>query len=63
MVLIGNIGITASAADTSLSRSYRNAYKKILKQTDCFQGVYIGDLTGDSREVVCKYKFEYMIFL
>ena len=50
LVLMGNMGITANAANTSLSKSYRNAYKKILSQNKDFQGVYIGDLTGDSRE-------------
>ena len=50
LVLMGNMGITANAASTSLSKSYRNTYKKILAQTEYYQGVYIGDLTGDSRE-------------
>lgn len=50
LVLMGNMGITANAVNTSLSKSYRNAYKKILSQNKDFQGVYIGDLTGDSRE-------------
>ena len=62
LVLIGNIGITASAADISLNRSYRNAYKKILKQTDYFQGVYIGDLTGDSREELLVATNEFGMF-
>ena len=49
-LLMLGAGTDVGAAETSLSKPFREKYKQILESEKYFEGVCIGDLTGDSRE-------------
>ena len=54
-----SVNVSAKTPETKLSSAYRKKYKKILSETDYFQGVYIGDLVGDEREELVVATNEY----